>query len=128
MPVTVRAVARRLRYGLDQLPFFTLRVPFNPLARRLTYRAYTLLSARLTALDVGLHSLAQLFQQEGPLQSHFHDRAVEAHPSNPGFLVRGLNFVQAALELDAFAVVCFFDAGGERGACCAFSWDCVMAH
>jgi hypothetical protein len=97
-------------------------------ARRLTYRAHALLSARLAALDVGFHSLAQLFQQEGPLQSHLHDRAVEAHPPNPGFLVGGFDFVQAALELDAFAVVCFFDTGGERCACCAFAWDCEMAH
>jgi hypothetical protein len=69
-----------------------------------------------------------LFKQEGPFQSHLHDRAVEAHPSDPGFFVGGFDFVQAALELDAFAVVCFFDAGGERRACCAFAWDCGMAR
>lgn len=97
-------------------------------ARRLTYRAHALLSTRFAALDVGLHPLTQLFQQEGTLQSHLHDRAVEAQPPNPGFLVRGFDFVQAALELNAFAVVCFFDAGGERRACCAFSGNCEIAR
>ena len=130
----MRTVRRRLTDGLGQ-PLCMVRIhPPAPvvsptslmsLARRgsRTYRARALLSTRVATLDIWLHSLAQLFQQESPLQSHLHDRAVEAQPPNPGFLVRGFDFVQAALELNAFAVVCFFDAGGERRACCAFAWD-----
>ena len=84
-----------------------------------TYRARALLSARIAALDIRLHSLAQLLQQERSLQSHLHDRAVEAHSSGSGFFVGGFDFVQAALELNAFSVVGLFDARSERRAGCA---------
>ena len=97
------------------------------LARRgsRTYRARALLSTRVAALDIRLHSLAQLLQQESPLESHLHDRAVEAHSSGSGFFVGGFDFVQAALELDAFSVVGFFDAGSERCAGCTLSGYCL---
>lgn len=90
-----------------------------------TYRARALLSARIAALNIRLHSLAQLLQKERPLQSHLHDRAVEAHSSGSGFFVGGFDFVQAALKLDAFSVVGFFDAGSERCAGCTLSGYCL---
>jgi hypothetical protein len=93
-----------------------------------TYRARALLSARVAALDIRLHSLAQLLQQECSLQPHLHDRAVEADPSYSGFLVRGFDFVQTALKLDAFSVVGFFDAGSERCAGCALCGYCSRAR
>ena len=101
-----------------------------PLARRgsRTYRARALLSARVAALDIRLHSLAQLLQQECSLQPHLHNCAVEADPSYSGLLVRGFDFVQTALKLDAFSVVGFFDAGSERCAGCALCGYCSRAR
>lgn len=130
--VAMRTVRRRLTDGLGQ-PLCMVRIhPPAPvvsptslmsLARRglRTYRARALLSARVATLDIWLHSLAQLLQQERSLQPHLHDRAVEAHSSGSGFFVGGFDFIQAALELDAFSVVGFFDAGSERRAGCALS-------
>jgi hypothetical protein len=57
-----------------------------------TYRAHAFLAASLAALDIRLHSLAQLFQQESAFQPHFHDRAVKAYSSDPGFFVGGFDF------------------------------------
>ena len=101
-----------------------------PFARRgsRTYRARALLSARIATLDIRLHSLAQLLQQERPLQPHLHDRTVEAHSSGSGFFVGGFDFVQAALELDAFSVVGFFDARSEWCAGCALSGHCLKMN
>jgi hypothetical protein len=33
-----------------------------------------------------------LFQQESAFQPHFHDRAVKAYSSDPGFFVGGFDF------------------------------------
>ena len=100
------------------------------LARRgsRTYRARALLSTRVATLDIWLHSLAQLLQQERPLKPHLHDRAVEAHSSGSGFFVGGFDFVQTALELDAFSVVGLFDAGSERCAGSALRGYCLMVN
>jgi hypothetical protein len=57
-----------------------------------TYRAHAFLAARLAALDIRLHSLAQLFQQESAFQPHLHDRAVKAYSSDPGLFVGGFDF------------------------------------
>lgn len=91
---------------------------------RQTYRADALVAAGLTTLDVRLHALAKLLEQEGALQPHLHDRAVEAHAPDARFFVRGFDFVQTALELDTFAVVGLFDAGCERCAGGTFGGDC----
>lgn len=60
---------------------------------RQTYRADALVSACLTAFDVGLYPFAQLFQQKCSLQSHFHDCAVEAQSSDPCLLVFGFDLI-----------------------------------
>jgi len=136
--IAMRTVRRRLTEGLNQPPrkhTYTSSAVVSPtslmsLARRgsRTYRARALLSARIATLNIRLHSLAQLLQQEGPLKSHLHNRTVEAHSSGSGFFVGGFDFIQAALELDAFSIVGFFDAGGEWCAGCALGGYCLKAY
>ena len=65
-------------------------------------------------VDLVVHPPAQLVQQKGSLQPHFHNGAVQPHPSDFGFIVRGLDLVETSFQRDAFSIVCFFDTGRER--------------
>lgn len=55
----------------------------------------------------------ELLEEEGALEAHLLHAAVEAQDSLTGGVVGLFDVVNAAAELDAFAVVGGFDGGGE---------------
>jgi len=122
--IAVRAVGRRLRFVSTLSPCLETPSSFvgQVKGKGASYRRHALLPAPLAAVDVVLHTFAELFEEEGALEAHFHYCAVEAEAARTGFLVGGLDFVEAAFELDAFAVVGFFCAGGERCVGCGRGW------
>lgn len=71
-----------------------------------------------------VHSLGQLLEKESALEAHFHDCAIQTEFAQAGGIVGLFDFGQAALELNAFAIICLFD-GWRQGrvlrcvGCCA---------
>ena len=92
-----------------------------------THRRQALVSTPLAPIDVGFHSLTQLFEEKGAFEPHFHYGAVETDATDFGFVVGGLDLIEAAFELDAFAVVGLFYAGREGCAGCCLFWLKVLA-
>lgn len=78
------------------------------------YCGHAFISTMFAAVYVGLHSLAQVIQQKGALESHFHDGSIQSHSLDLRLIVRRLDLVQPTLKLDAFAVVGLFDARRQR--------------
>lgn len=50
-----------------------------------------------------------LFEEEGALEAHLLDSAVEARDAQAGAVVGVFNVGDAAAQVDAFSVVCCFD-------------------
>lgn len=86
---------------------------------------HRLVAAALGLVNVDVHALAEFVEEEGAFEAHFHDGAVEADAFEFCFVVGGFDFVDAALELDAFAVVRLLHARRQRSlGCSLFRWGC----
>lgn len=70
-------------------------------------------AAAVRVVDVILHVLVQLLEEEGALQPHLLYGAVQTIDAQARAVVVLLNVVYAAPQLDAFAVVCRLDRRGE---------------
>ena len=86
----------------------------SPAASRETYRPRRAF-ALVAVIDVVLHPLRELLQQECSLKSEFHDGALDASLARAYDIVAVFDLVDAPLELDAFAVIGSFDRGREGG-------------
>jgi len=55
-----------------------------------------------------------MFQEQGTFNTQLLDGALETQGADAGGVVCGLDFIQAALEVDAFLVVGLLDRWGQR--------------
>ncbi len=87
-------------------------------AGRRAHHCRSLVPASHATVDVDIHPLAQLLQEEGTLEAHLHDSSVKSDALDLRFIIGGLHLVETALELDAFAVIGLLDARGQGRALC----------
>jgi hypothetical protein len=66
----------------------------------------------IAIVDVVFHVLVELFEQEGALETHLLDAPIEAQDALAGGVVGFFDIVNAASQVDAFAVVGGLDRGG----------------
>lgn len=64
--------------------------------------------APVRVFDVVFHAIGELFQQEGSLESHFHDGAVESPYPDARHVIVFFYLIDAPAKLDAFSIVCLF--------------------
>ena len=72
--------------------------------------------ALVRVVRVEVLRLGEPVEEEGALEPHLHDGAVDALLAQAGGIVGFLDLVEATLELDALLVVGLFHRGGKRRA------------
>lgn len=70
-------------------------------------------AAAVAVVDGVFHVLVDLLEEEGALETHLLDAAVQARDAQTGAIVVLLNVVDAPADVDAFPVVGAFDRGWE---------------
>jgi hypothetical protein len=71
--------------------------------------------ALVAVIDIVLHSLRNLLEQEGSLKPQFHDGSLDTSLACTNDIVAIFDLIDAPLQLDALAVVGSFDGWRERG-------------
>jgi len=78
-------------------------------SQRLVGRCGRRRATTIAVVDIVLHVLVELLEKEGALQTHLLHAPVQAQDALAGRVVGLFDVVDAATDVDTFAVVCAFD-------------------